>query len=185
MLVAARGQPAQVGGPRRRRHRLSDSVIGVYVHRSAEHCEAALPNGALRAMATRMRHDHHRAGGSGDARAIAPADSISSIVASLAMSPAFQLAGHLRLTPTSAGSAVRRHQISEFPSASVASETGLLTPPAPRPCADQPKKWLRTRRESSVPRDIQSSSGRCLNTDRRQPVSGLRQVRRQHVRSRR
>src|SRR6516162_11361869 len=28
---AARGQPAQVGGPRRRRHRLSGSVVGVHV----------------------------------------------------------------------------------------------------------------------------------------------------------
>src|SRR5215469_17246066 len=42
------------------------------------------------------------AGGAGGARGVAPAGSSSSTVASLAMFPAFQLAGHLWLMPASA-----------------------------------------------------------------------------------
>jgi mannose-6-phosphate isomerase-like protein (cupin superfamily) len=38
---AARGQPAQVGRPRSRRHRLPGFVAGVHVCRSADHCGAA------------------------------------------------------------------------------------------------------------------------------------------------
>src|SRR6516162_312495 len=64
------------------------------------------------------------------------------------------------------------------------TETGVLTPPACRPCAARRNKWLRTRRGPSAAQNIgRLSSKRRSNNDRRS-TCGLRRARRRRAQSR-
>ena len=71
---------------------------------------------------------------------------------------------------------------------SVASETGLLTPPTSRPYAGQQHRWLQIGRASSAPPppNIRQppSRGRCSHNDRRCSACGLPRVRMRRVRFR-
>jgi hypothetical protein len=70
---------------------------------------------------------------------------------------------------------------------SVASETSLLTPPAPPPCGARQKRWLHTRLGSSLlpnNRASSPSSQRCWNRPCRPTACGLRRVPPRHVRPR-